>query len=215
MKGFSKEETEMLLSEAKAAKKSGVSLTEVFESVAKKTGRARGSVRNYYYHLLGGERKSELEKSGLKAEKIVAFSKEEEDKLIREVLGGVRSGKSVRRAIIDLSDGDGKLALRMQNKYRNLVKNSPEEVESVAREMNFSDGRFRVIRRKTDLSPYIKKVSDEIDNLVQRIKDKYRLENDALKAENASLKAELDALKDKISPTTLSEFFGGGNKVIM
>ena len=111
MKGFSREEIDVLLEEANKAHETGESLTEVFERVSFKFNRAKGSVRNFYYQLMKSEDKEILEKIKflkLKVEKNVSFSKTEEEDLVRLVLSEVKKGKSVRRAIIDLSLGDNK-----------------------------------------------------------------------------------------------------------
>jgi len=48
MKGYDKEQTNDLLEQVIAAEKSGKSLSAVFAEFAAKTGRAKGSVRNYF-----------------------------------------------------------------------------------------------------------------------------------------------------------------------
>ena len=50
--GYTEEEAKRLVDYVSTGKKSGKSLSGLFASYAKKTGRAKGSVRNYYYALL-------------------------------------------------------------------------------------------------------------------------------------------------------------------
>ncbi|MBQ5929610.1 MAG: hypothetical protein IIX02_02355, partial [Clostridia bacterium] len=51
-----------------------------------------------------------------------AFTEEEADAALRSILAEKSKGMSVRRAIFNLSGGDDKLMLRLQNKYRNTLK---------------------------------------------------------------------------------------------
>jgi hypothetical protein len=50
------------------------------------------------------------------------FSTTEEDMVVKYVLNAKRKGVSVRKATAELSNGDMKLALRYQNKFRNRLK---------------------------------------------------------------------------------------------
>ncbi len=218
MKGWTKNEIELLLGEAAKVGKTHGCLSDAFSLVSKKTGRAKGSVRNFYYTLM---KSSEFEVQNLvragelKVEKNVGFSKVEEDALVRGVLSGVGDGKSVRRAIIDMSGGDGKLELRIQNKFRNLARTKPELIESVARELNIEK---KVVRRKwqsdATISPSIKKVSAEIDNLVERIKAKYSAENQRLAKENAKLKRKVEELSLKLGISPVTDFFAINKKSV-
>ena len=69
--------------------------------------------------------------------------------------------------------------LRMQNKYRNLLKKQPERVEEAAKKAGVSGQMFLQ-----------KRLEREIDALYARIAED-------LKRENALLRAELDRLKQK------------------
>lgn len=61
----------------------------------------------------------------LTAQEVRAFGAEEERTLVKTILLGKRDGRSARSVIFDLAAGDAKLALRFQNKYRNVLKTSP------------------------------------------------------------------------------------------
>ena len=127
MRGFSKQEREMLASMARKSKEEGYSLTRVFDEYAKKTKRASGSVRNFYYLLL---KENAQEVGGLSANAIKPFDKCETVKIVAEILKRTAGGKSVRRVIEEMAD-EPKAALRIQNKYRNVIKNERELVEGV------------------------------------------------------------------------------------
>lgn len=202
MKGFTKIEREFLLKEVLNAAKSGKSLSTVFSEVAKKTGKAKGSVRNYYYNLLKDERQmDELSKTivgvkNLKACRAQSFSKEDEDFLLSSIKSGKKSGKSVRKIIMEISGGDDKLALRYQNKYRNYISKTERE-------------RLEKAPIHAEDFKYFDKLSKEIDGLVEKIKDKYATECLKLKKENDELLRQIKTLKK--SGEVIPFYFGNKN----
>ncbi len=189
--GYTEEEAKSLVEYIAEGKRRGQTLTGLFEGYAKKTGRAKGSVRNYYYALLrstGDSRvKQILRGKNLKAEKIVPFSEEETDKILRQILEQKQRGISVRRAVLNLSGGDDKLMLRYQNKYRNVLTKQPARLEKIMREcgMNTDDGARA-------------KLEEEINGLYDRLAGSLKEENKKLTQiikkltdENALLKLQL------------------------
>ncbi len=199
MKGFTKSETELLLNEVLNAAKIGKPLSAVFQDVAQKTNRAKGSVRNYYYSLIKNEDKKTMDSivegaSKLSANRAQSFSKEDEDYLINAIYQGKKSGKSVRRTIMELSGGNDKLALRYQNKYRNYLKKE-------------SRVKLDNIPVRSEDFRYFNKLSREIDGLVEKIKDKYANECVKLKKENDELSRELKALKRRFFGTNVAPYF--------
>jgi len=128
MKGFSEQEKNELIEMAKLSKKTGSSLSKVFLEFARKNKRAGGSVRNYYYFLIKNERSDEKE---LQSKTVEPFTKCETVEIIEKILTGTVNGKSVRRVIEELSLGNAKKALRIQNKYRNVISCDRPLVELV------------------------------------------------------------------------------------
>ena len=180
--GYTEEEAEGLIEYIYSGRNAGKTLSYLFETYGKAHNRAKGSVRNYYYAFL---RRTEdarvrriLQGKGLKAGEIRPFTEEEADEMLKKVLLERSKGVSVRKAIRDLSEGDEKLMLRMQNKYRNLVKKQPERVRRVAEEAG-------VPVEKTFLQ---RRLEREIDALYERIAAD-------LKEENARLRAELEKVR--------------------
>lgn len=124
------------------AKSDGKSLSAAFCQMAQKTSRSVNSVRNYYYSQA---KTFELvpdvaEKLGIKTAKIkregfVPFKKDEISKLVEKVLIAKGNGKSVRAAIMEMSGGDPKIALRLQNKYRSVLRSHRELVESIMQDL--------------------------------------------------------------------------------
>ncbi|MDE7464016.1 MAG: hypothetical protein K2M48_03205 [Clostridiales bacterium] len=132
------EQTKKLFSLCDKAKNNGTSLSDAFSEMAKATGRSVNSVRNYYY---GQAKTFELvpeiaEKLGIKSTKIkrdafVPFEDGEIRELIEKVIVGKANGKSVRATIFEMAKGAAKKALRLQNKYRSVLRSHREDVEKV------------------------------------------------------------------------------------
>lgn len=172
--GYTEEEAKKLVEFISNGKKQGKTLSGLFDSYAKKTGRAKGSVRNYYYALLRstGDDKVKQLLSGkeLKAEKILPFSEEETDRILKEILTQKSRGVSVRRAVLNLSKGDDKLMLRYQNKYRNVVGKQPERIERLMRECGLKSGADEAQRR----------IEEEINGLYDKLAASLKEENKRL-----------------------------------
>ncbi len=189
--GYTEEEARSLVEYVSEGRKNGQTLSALFAGYAEKTGRAKGSVRNYYYALLrttGDARvKQILRGKNLRAEKIVPFSEEETDRILREILMQKQRGVSVRRAVLNLAGGDDKLMLRYQNKYRNVASKQPDRMERLMKECNLSAGA--TVREKLE---------KEINGLYDRLASSLKEENKRLTAlikrltdENALLKLQI------------------------
>ncbi|MBD5583837.1 MAG: hypothetical protein HDQ88_02035 [Clostridia bacterium] len=172
--GYTEEEAKNLVDYISTGKKEGKTLSGLFASYAQKTGRAKGSVRNYYYALLrstGDERVKKLLKGkALKAEKILPFTEEETDRMLKEILTQKSKGISVRRAVLNLSKGDDKLMLRYQNKYRNIAGKQPERIERLLRECGLKSGADEAQRR----------IEEEINGLYDKLASSLKEENKRL-----------------------------------
>ena len=194
--GYTEEEARNLVSYVCEGINAGNTLTGIFQSYAQKTGRAKGSVRNYYYALLrttGDERvKNLLRDTNLKAEKIVQFSEKETDEILKAILTQKSRGISVRRAVLNLSGGDSKLMLRYQNKYRNVLTKQPERIEKLMKEcgLNTSDEARKKLERE---------INDLYDRLASGLKEENRRLNLVIKKlsdENSLLKLQLRNLNN-------------------
>lgn len=183
------------------SKNKGKTLSTVFAEYGLKIGKAKGTVRNMYYalakHSLSDQEfcNKYLGGSPLSVSKIIEFGRSEERLLVKKILLGKRDGKSARSIIMEMANGDIKLALRYQNKYRNAIKNNPHLIAEIISEIR-SDGRGEVTapeRKLTGVSIneiQFKRLKNEIDNLVNRISLKIRKENEYLKSRVASLELE-------------------------
>ena len=190
--GYTEEEAKRLVEYVSDGKREGKTLSGLFASYAQKTGRAKGSVRNYYYALLrstGDKRvRSILSGKDLKAEKIIPFSEEETDRILKEILLQKSRGVSVRRAVLNLSKGNDKLMLRYQNKYRNVAGKEPERIERLMRECGL----------KTESDDARKRIEEEINGLYDKLAASLKEENKRLSTlikrltdENALLRLQL------------------------
>ena len=206
--GYTEEEAKTLIDYIKEGKSKGKTLTYLFESYGLERGRAKGSVRNYYYALMKNEKKDErivklLDGSFLTVEKIKEFTEEETTEALKSILLEKSKGLSVRRAIYNLANGDDKLMLRLQNKYRNTLKKSPERIEKLAVEMGLSEEAKRVQKytrmgvervekgvNVADKAFLRRRLENEINALYDRLAKTLKEENERLREENARLKEE-------------------------
>lgn len=208
--GYTEEEAKSLVEFIKEGKSKGKTLTYLFEAYGLQCGRAKGSVRNYYYALMKNEKGDErivklLDGSSLSVEKIKEFTEEETDEVLRSILAEKSKGLSVRRAIFNLSKGDDKLTLRLQNKYRNTLKKEPRRIAALAAEMGLTDELRQLESRKEqarEKKPQVpdrdflrRRLENEINALYDRLAQTLKAENERLRAENSRLKEENIRLK--------------------
>lgn len=201
------------------------SLSNLFESYSIKSGKAKGTIRNLYYELA---KKSAQDKNfcdkyfngkPLKVSIIKEFNSEEERSLIKQILIGKTKGKSVRSIIMGLSNGDGKTALRLQNKYRNAIKNNKDKVSEIILELQNEGYEIKELNKKKNTfisDENFEKLKNEINNLFSRISQKERKENEFLKEKILILEKENLRLynllysKGNVNPKAKDFFSRGG-----
>ena len=200
--GYTEEEAKSLVEYIQQGKSKGKTLSYLFASYGLERGRAKGSVRNYYYALMKNEKKDErivklLDGTNLSVEKIREFTEEETDEVLRSILAEKSKGISVRRAIFNLSKGDDKLMLRLQNKYRNTLKKEPARVRAIAKELGLDEDSVRIRSVAQNRPPMPDKdflrrrLENEINGLYDRLAKGLKEENERLRAENERLKIAL------------------------
>lgn len=200
--GYTEEEAKSLVEYIQQGKSKGKTLSYLFASYGLERGRAKGSVRNYYYALMKNEKKDErivklLDGTNLSVEKIREFTEEETDEVLRSILAEKSKGISVRRAIFNLSKGDDKLMLRLQNKYRNTLKKEPARVCAIAKELGLDEESVRIRSVAQNRPPMPDKdflrrrLENEINGLYDRLAKGLKEENERLRAENERLKIAL------------------------
>ena len=208
--GYTEEEAKNLVDFIKDGKQKGKTLTYLFETYGLQNGRAKGSVRNYYYTLMKNEKGDErivklLDGTELSVEKIREFTEEETDEVLRSILEEKSKGLSVRRAIFNLSGGDDKLMLRLQNKYRNTLKKEPERIAEIALELGLKDeaesvrkgGRSKAEKKTAlpDRDFLRRRLENEINTLYDRLAQALKAENERLRVENEQLKNKLNDME--------------------
>lgn len=210
--GYKENETKKLIEFIKD--KRDIPLSKVFSEFASLTGKSKGTVRNMYYAIVKKSHQDtafcekHFDGVPLPVQKIVEFSKEQEKELIKKIIIGVNQHRSVRSVITELAGGNPTLALRYQNKYRNLLTHSPEYVKSILVELKEQTGKdYKPVqkRKKTPISKFqLKKLQSEIDALLERVSEKYKKENGCLLTRVAELEMENSRLKNML--------FGGASK---
>ena len=205
--GYTEEEAKTLVKYVADGKKKGKTLTYLFESYGLQYGRAKGRVRNYYYALMKKEQGDErivrlLDGTNLSVEKIREFTEEETDEALKSILQEKSKGLSVRRAIFNLSKGDDKLMLRLQNKYRNTLKKEPERIARLARDLGVDEALEKGVKTKNQRVPappdkdfLRRRLESEINALYDRLATALKEENARLRAENERLKKSLNGEK--------------------
>ena len=183
--------------------KKGEKLTSVFAEFAIATGKSAGTVRNLYYALC---KKAESDNSfkdkyldgiDFKPAKIERFSKDSERELLKKIMSEKLKTRSTRSAVYNLANGDGKLALRYQNKFRTAMRNNLPLINEIALELSTeTDGAIYMPNAVSSVTEFnINKLKGEINSLVEKIAYRTRKENETLKIENAKLKEEIERLK--------------------
>lgn len=126
--------------EVESAKTQNLPIIRAFEAISERTGLKVNTVRNYYYRYINSMvEDGDTPKDGKRAKKNRSigkpFTEEEVYTLMTTMLKAQGQGKSVRGCANEMSNGDAKLLIRYQNKYRNVIANKVGYVESLMEEM--------------------------------------------------------------------------------
>lgn len=191
--GWKPNEIELLKEEIKKADMEGRPLKNVFDNIAKLTGRKPNSIRNFYYI----QAKKENSIQG-RVCSFVSFSEKETTELIRFILVSMAKGRSVRSCAFELG-GDKKGMLRYQNKYRSVIKNSPGLVKKIMEDLDAQGIEY--------LNPYLeknaqKKQSSLYDEFLSAIEELFHVNKSFLGLSPMNKIAELPSyigdLSDKV-----------------
>jgi len=137
-------------------------------------------------------------KEDFSVQKKKTFSQTEEEGLLLRLFTLKRKGVSVRSALAVMAEHSPSLALRYQNKYRNLLTKNPSLVlRAVAR-----------VKEETGycFNPYEGKKKAEISPVKQRKESALAKKLNRLKKENARLKEKLSLAESKVTQTALALF---------
>lgn len=206
MRKIDEKERNELIKEVKKSLAEGKGASCAFRRHAEKYKRAAGSVRNFYYKTIAGCRKDKKLQLRLKISDemfpafIEEFSKNQEKELVKSVLEGISEGKSVRKTISELAGGNDKLALRYQNKYRNILKDNPALVFKTKEELESGGGKYKnpYDAKRAAKKLDFKELQEGINGMIERLSSDLKRENADLKDENAKLKCENDKLRNAL-----------------
>ncbi len=198
-------------------------LKKAFEGYAKLKGKTSGTIRNLYYAIVKLSNADQefcdnyLDGKPLTSNRIEFFSEEEEKTILKEIFILKVEGYSVRSAINKITKGDQKLALRYQNKYRDLMKNKKGLAISVVEDIKKENPDFELVIDTIDNSDKkdfeLTRLKSEINFLYERLFLGIKKENELLKRKNKELSLENQklvegAIKNSIKKSAL-EFFKG------
>lgn len=203
------EEVKTLFRFVEIKKSEGVPLIKIFKEYAEKTYRHQNSVRNYYYKEIKalGENMERLNKLKIKLENHIAktpepFNSGETKNTINQINELLEKGYSVRRACLELADGDATKMVRLQNKYRSEVKykkeNNMSNIIKMPSNNLMSDedinalflGLIKLVKRQEEEKA---KIQSQIELSTANDRLKQALKEIVLK------KAEIEKLQRKIS----------------
>lgn len=222
---WSDEEVKSLFAVVEKAKLSNQPLKEAFLEHAKIYHRKGNSVRNYYYHEVDNLSKDSKRCQRLKIDlskhiknKLIPFSKEQEEKFLSEINALTSQGMSVRSACYKLSGGDMTLMTRLQNKFQNLKNQKPNNLvifrqkQKVLSDNDINSlfmGLMKLIKKNTteevmdkmksekETAEYLLKQAygdiNKKEKELARLKEEYAL----IKAENSKLQQEMIAIASK------------------
>lgn len=195
--GYKNEDVTGLINYLKG--KENFPLTKVFSEYAKITKKSKGTIRNLYYALAKRSNEDEefrnkmLGGVALKVSVLEKFSPKSEEELVSKIVIEKAKGRSVRSIINEMSGGNEALALRYQNKYRNIAIKNPEYIDRVAKTQGLNTSEDKMDISISDFS--FKRLKKEIDGLIKRISMETTKENVALKKRVRYLEIQNGELK--------------------
>lgn len=170
-------QTKELFDTVAKANADGKGLVWAFDKMAVKCGRSSNSVRNYYYsqlkmfNLLPSLAKDlDITLPDVKRDNFELFDEKEIHSLIENILIQKAAGKSVRAVIAEMSQGDSKKALRLQNKYRSMLTHHRDYVKDVMaslaqRKIAYYDPYRKTVGDAVGEEDNLKKLTDYISKL--------------------------------------------------
>ncbi|MBQ9792657.1 MAG: hypothetical protein IJW32_02785 [Clostridia bacterium] len=182
----------MFLSIQEELTKNKSTLIKAIEKVSYKLKLKKESAKNYYYknlkylrENLGFAKEIGVDLNNFEKKDFEKFNLKTKEELFNKVNENLKKGISVRQTCMQLSNNDAKLMLRLQNKYRNMLKQKnkgEQKLESIEKDNKV----ISIIKAKQELNKNI--TDNEINALFMgliKIVKKAAIEN-----ANAELKSE-------------------------
>lgn len=178
---------------------------DIFKAFAKKYKKKSGSVRNMYYALA---KQGEVD---FKVKVVEPFDLKQEDEIIRHVLIEKEKGVSVRKALLDLANGDTKTYLRYQNKYRVILKKDKKRIDNLMLSLKESgkikEDFWATNEVKKRVNPLIfDRLSREVDSLIERYNLSYIANDKELKDSVVTFYKKVKGLESEISNKNGDDF---------
>jgi len=123
MKKMTKTQVKMLIEKARHSN----NRSAIFQEFAKLTGKKPNSIRNYYYNYLSSHPEAGEKKDFLR------FRKDDTMELVRNVILNSSQGITVRATCLAMAGGDKVKHLRLQNKYRSILRKEPHLVHQTVK----------------------------------------------------------------------------------
>ncbi|HHY83602.1 MAG TPA: hypothetical protein GX505_13140 [Clostridiales bacterium] len=125
------------------ARERRIPIIRAFEEIARRSGLKSNTIRNYYYRYIHANKEAVREStedtagSSLNSEDAIGrpFTAAETKALMREMLIAQARGESVRGCANRLGNGDKRMLIRFQNKYRSIIAREPEYVKNLIKEI--------------------------------------------------------------------------------
>ena len=221
MKTQSKLKPNYVINLANQAKINNQTLTSVFKKVAIDKKMSTGSVRNFYYKTVKNysTTPSLYKKINLPQRLIPAFIKEfsyqESLELLYHAIKGVSLNKSLRGVVYELAGGNDKLALRYQNKIRNLIKLNSPLIDEASEKVKNELGYYVDIRSyKTHKNSEFKRLEKCIDQMLRKILAKNDTTNNEIRERAIKLELENKRLKRIVKKAMIDKGFNETDKSV-
>jgi len=137
MKNAKQEKLKRLFVMIMAEKNKGKNLSRSMEEVSKKMKLKKESVKNYYYKAIKFLNENPFIANNLGIDLNInkatfkKFSKIEKEKLVKTISDNLKNGISIRQSCLMLANNNAKEMLRLQNKYRNIIKLNAKKVANL------------------------------------------------------------------------------------
>lgn len=131
----------LMREEVGKARNNRMPIIRAFEAVAQRTGLKSNTIRNYYYRYLHAQEGKKKVPGGTEGDSADTspigkpFTPEETRELMKTMLHAQAKGESVRGCANRLSNGDKRILIRLQNKYRSIIAREPDYVINLINEM--------------------------------------------------------------------------------
>ena len=147
-----------------------------FNVFAKKYNLKCETIRNLYYRLV----KDKHLQNEHKIERSKPFTKQELKNCMSKIINELQQNKSLRRACYIVSNGDAKLMLRLQNKFRSLQKSNSKYLEKLGYVNSVELMEKKLVNKNIDKSRLLLEKTSILNknSTIPTKNDNYTIKND-------------------------------------